>query len=68
MLSVRNSVAQYHDLDRTPAEAVTQRIDMTRIEKFAVSLFSLFAALIVLPALVLSVVSIINTGSIELPH
>lgn len=45
-----------------------QRMTMTRIEKFAVSLFGVFATLIVLPALVLSVVSIVNTGSIELPH
>ena len=41
---------------------------MTRIEKLTVSLFSLFAVLIVVPALVLSVVAIVNTGSIELPY
>lgn len=41
---------------------------MTRIEKFAVGLFGLFAALIVLPGIVLSVVAIVNTGSIYLPY
>jgi len=41
---------------------------MTRIEKFAVGLFSLFAALIVVPGLLLSVVAIVITGSIYLPY
>jgi hypothetical protein len=41
---------------------------MARIEKFAVGLFGLFAALIVLPGIVLSIVSLVNTGSIELTH
>ncbi len=41
---------------------------MTRIEKFAVSLFGLFAALIVVPGIALSVVALVNTGSIALSH
>ncbi len=41
---------------------------LTRLEKFSVALFGVFAALIVLPALVLSVVSIVSTGAIDLGH
>ena len=41
---------------------------LTRLGKFSILLFGGFAALIVLPALVLIIVSIVNTGSIELSH
>lgn len=40
----------------------------TRLEKFTVLLFGGFAALIVLPAIVLIVVSIVSTGAIKLDH
>ena len=40
----------------------------TRLEKFAILLFSGFAALIVLPGLALVVVSIFSPGSIDLGH
>lgn len=39
---------------------------MTRVEKFAVTLFSVFTALLVIPALAFSVVAIIAPGSIDL--
>lgn len=41
---------------------------MNRSEKFAVGLFSLITALIVLPGLVLTVVAVLNTGTIYLPY
>lgn len=41
---------------------------MTRLEKFAVVLFGGFAALIVLPSLVFSVIAIVSPGSIDLGH
>ncbi|WP_297602792.1 hypothetical protein [Microcella sp.] len=41
---------------------------MTRVEKFTVALFSLFAALIVVPALLVSVIAVVSTGAIDLPH
>lgn len=41
---------------------------MTRTEKFTVALFSLFTALIVLPALVFSAIAIVSPGSIDLGH
>ena len=40
--------------------------DMTRTEKFTVTLFSVFAALVVLPGIVFSAIAIFSTGSIDL--
>ncbi len=40
---------------------------LKRSEKFAIALFSVMTALIVVPGLVLTVVSLVNTGSIYLP-
>ena len=45
---------------------VEPRESLTRTEKFTVALFSLFAALIVLPGLVFSAIAILSTGSIDL--
>ncbi len=42
------------------------RESFTRTEKFTVGLFSVFAALIVLPGLVFSAIAILSTGSIDL--
>ncbi|WP_439565004.1 hypothetical protein [Microcella sp.] len=39
---------------------------MTRTEKFTVTLFSVFAALVVLPGIVFSAIAIFSTGSIDL--
>lgn len=41
---------------------------MTRVEKFTVALFGVFAALLILPALLVSVISVVSTGAIDLPH
>ena len=41
---------------------------LKRSEKFAIGLFSLITALIVLPGLVLTVVAVLNTGTIYLPY
>jgi len=41
---------------------------MTRTEKFTVALFSLFAALVVLPALAFSAIAIVSPGAIDLSH
>jgi len=41
---------------------------MTRVDKFTIALFSVFATLIVVPALVVSVIAIVSTGAIDLPH
>lgn len=41
---------------------------LKRSEKFALGLFGVMTAAIVLPGLVLVAVSIISTGSIELSH
>lgn len=41
---------------------------LKRSEKFAIALFGVMTALIVVPGLVLTVVSIVNTGSIYLPY
>lgn len=42
------------------------REDLTRTEKFTVALFSVFAALIILPGIVFSAISLFSTGSIDL--
>ena len=42
--------------------------DMTRTEKFTVALFSLFSALIILPALIFSAIAIVSPGAIDLSH
>lgn len=39
-----------------------------RSEKFAITLFGVMTALIVLPGLLLTAVSILSTGAIDLPH
>ncbi|MGV3733309.1 MAG: hypothetical protein ACO1N6_07915 [Microcella sp.] len=44
-----------------------ERQPLKRSENFAIGLFGLMTALIVLPGLVLTVVSLVNTGSIYLP-
>lgn len=41
---------------------------MSRTDKFSLTLFGAFGALIVLPGVVLAVVSVVNTGSIDLGH
>lgn len=41
---------------------------LKRSEKFAIGLFGIMTALIVVPGLVLTVVSVVNTGSIYLPY
>ncbi|UTT62614.1 hypothetical protein [Microcella humidisoli] len=42
------------------------RETLTRTEKFTLGLFSIFAALIILPGIVFSAISIFSTGSIDL--
>ncbi|MFN4002969.1 hypothetical protein [Microcella sp.] len=42
------------------------REPLSRTEKFTVGLFSVFAALIVLPGIVFSAISLFSTGSIDL--
>lgn len=52
-----------------PEDAMTNaepHESLTRTEKFTVALFSVFAALVVLPGIVFSAVSILSTGSIDL--
>ena len=41
---------------------------MTRVEKFTVARFGVFAALLIVPALLVSVISVVSTGAIDLPH
>lgn len=41
---------------------------MTRTEKFTVALFSIFAALVLLPGVVFSAIAIISPGAIALSH
>ena len=41
---------------------------MTRVEKFTVALFGVFAALLIVPALLVGVISVVSTGAIDLPH
>lgn len=41
---------------------------MTRVDRFTVTLFGVFGVLIVVPALVVSVIAIVSTGAIDLPH
>jgi hypothetical protein len=41
---------------------------LKRSEKFAIGLFGIMTALIVVPGLVLTVVSVVNTGTIYLPY
>ncbi len=48
--------------DATPREI------LSRTEKFTVALFSVFAALIILPGLAFSAIAIFSTGSIDLGH
>lgn len=45
---------------------VEPRESLTRTEKFTVALFVGFGALVVLPGIVFSAVSILSTGSIDL--
>lgn len=45
-----------------------ERQPLKRSEKFAIGLFGIMTAAIVLPGLVLVAVSIVSTGSIELSH
>lgn len=44
------------------------RETLTRTEKFTVALFSLFAALIILPGLAFSAIALFSTGAIDLSH
>jgi len=41
---------------------------LTRTEKFTVALFSLFAALVILPGLAFSAIALFSTGAIDLSH
>lgn len=41
---------------------------LKRSEKFAITLFGVMTALIVVPGLVLTAVAILNTGTIYLPY
>lgn len=40
----------------------------SRTEKFTVALFSLFAALVIVPGLAFSAIAIFSTGAIDLGH
>lgn len=44
------------------------RENLSRTEKFTVALFGVFTALIVLPGLVFSAISIVSPGAIDLGH
>jgi hypothetical protein len=71
---VRSPGVEYHEGVTTAANdalketAPMEQPPMNRSEKFAVGLFSLITALIVLPGLVLTVVAVLNTGTIYLPY
>lgn len=44
------------------------RETLTRTETFTVALFSLFAALVVLPGLAFAAIAIVSPGAIDLGH
>jgi hypothetical protein len=44
------------------------REKLSRVEKFMVGLFGVFAALVLIPGLVLVVISLTSAGVIDLPH
>jgi hypothetical protein len=49
-------------------EDTMNRENLNRVEKFMVGLFGVFAALVVVPGLVLVVISLTSAGAIDLPH